>query len=272
MVKNFIDLRQITRETLEQLARIGLGESPSLSGRPTDGLAPQPVKPRAHRGSETGDPKGSPRPRSPRSAGVPLEEAPEDFFDRDEWNEFVAGCGSRRAALRQISRPKDAFFVPTLREFAEQPTDVGAKAREREKIAQLGQRLVANFLFRLVSGKLAATGMSPPSPERIGIPAELWQKLVPDFEAGTAEGSRYFFACICITEAADVASGEVELVKRIATWLTNLREQRGDQLKKTLLHEAREVFGEEFINRVFDTGYREIYRRKRGRPRRSPDG
>jgi hypothetical protein len=198
-----------------------------------------------------------------------LEEAPEHFFDQDGWSEFVSGCGSRQPALRQISHPEDSSFVAARQKAAEQLTPVGARARELERIAQLGQRLVADFLARLISGKLTATGMAPPSPERIGIPAELWPKLVPNFEAGTAEGSRYFFTHICITDACDVAPTEVGVVKRIAAWLTNRLEQHGDELKKTLLHAAREEFAEEFTNRAFDAAYREIYRRKRGRPRRS---
>jgi hypothetical protein len=271
MAKDLIDLGQITRETLDQLDRGGRAESLPRSDQPTRGSAPEPPKPTARGSAETGDPAGPPQLHRSRSAGVPLEEAPEHFFDQHEWREFVSGCGSRQDALRRISYRENSSLVVLRRRVAEQPTVVGAKAREHEKIAHLGQRLVAGFLARVISGELVSTGMSPPSPARIQIPDELWLKLVPNFENGTAEGSRYFLTHIRIEAPSQVALTEPGMVKRIGAWLANRRAQRGNEMKKTLLHAARDEFAGDFTSRAFDAAYRDIYRRKRGRPRR-PQG
>jgi hypothetical protein len=204
-------------------------------------------------------------------AGVALQEAPERFFAPDEWNDLVTSCGGREAALRTISSREDGAFVLMRQRAADQPTPVGATAREQERLAQLGARMVASFCGSLISGERVATGMQPPSIERIRVPGELWSTLMPNFEDGTAEGGGYVFAHIRVIEATHVALTEPEIVKRIEGWLGKRRAQYGDELKKTLLHDAQDAFGDEFKSRAFDAAYRRIYRRKRGRPPR-PQG
>ena len=266
MDKHPIDLGRITRETLDQLARALHEEPLPPRDQPAERSAPYPSKPWAHDDEETSSRAGHLQSGKDQGAGVPLEEAPEQFFDQDLWSDFVSRCGSRQAALRKISYPEDGFFVAARRSVAKEPTLTGAKAREQEEVAQLGQRIVARFCERLVGGESMTTGMQPPSIERIGMPGELWSKLIPNFEDSKAEGGGYFFAHIRVIEASHVASTEPQIVKRLGAWLTKRREQHGDELKKTLLHLAHEEFGEAFKSRAFDVAYRRIYGRKRGRP------
>jgi hypothetical protein len=155
------------------------------------------------------------------------------------------------------------------RRAAEQPTHAGASAREDERIAQLGQRILARFRTSLINGERLTTGMQPPSVERKAFPGELWSQLMPNFEDGTAQGGGYAFALIRVIDATDVAPTESNIVVRITGWLGKRRERYGGELKKGLLHAAREEFGDEFKTRAFDAAYRHIYGRKRGRPPRS---
>jgi hypothetical protein len=263
-----INLGQITRETLDQLTRAERDEVSAGSDQPTEGPEPESFGPRVHGDAETANQKKSPQLHGPRSADIPLEEAPEHFFDPTEWSEFVSSCGSRQDALRRISYPEPGFFVFARRQAAEQPTLVGARALEQERIAQIGQRIVADFCARLISGELEATGMAPPLPERRRPPGELWSMLVPNFEDGTAKGSGYFLTHVRVGKMSGVTPTEPATEKRIAVWIANRREQHGDELKKTLLVAIRDEFTEEVTSRAFDIAYRDIYRRKRGRPRR----
>jgi hypothetical protein len=149
---------------------------------------------------------------------------------------------------------------------AEQPGEAGARAREAERVSRLGQRMVAGFLARLTGGELIATGLQPPSRDRVVIPAELWEQLTANLAEG-AEGGGYRFVQVRVIEAANRVPPEVEIAGRIAAWLSERRQHHGDELKKVLLGAARGVFGDECTTRVFDAAYRRIYRRRRGRPR-----
>ena len=261
MAKHLLDLGRITRETLDQLATRNdpVGER----------FGSTSSEPRPHTDKEMKCQEPSPHLARDTSAGVALQQAPERFFDPNEWNDLVSGCGSRQAALHNISVVEDGSFTHMRLRAAAQPTPLGASAREAERIVQLGRRMVASFRATLIKGERVATGLQPPSLERIRIPEELWSNLISNFEDGTAEGGGYAFAHIRVIEATDVVLTEPEIVVRIAAWLDTRREQRGGELKKVLLHAARDEFKDEFKTAAFDAAYRRIYGRKRGRPPRS---
>ena len=174
MDKPLIDFGGITRETLEQLARVGRAEPLLPSFWPTSEV--------------TSARRKRPPPRDP-SAGLALEEVPEHFFDQDKWNDFVSSCVGREKALRRISHPDPAFLVFARREVAKQLTSAGARAREEERVSQLGQSLVEDFRARLTSGEGVVTGFQPPSLKRATIPAELCSELSLNFEDGVAKGA-----------------------------------------------------------------------------------
>lgn len=260
MNTHLLNLGRITRETLDQLATAGqpIGRQSPASGQ----VAPQPP---SHLDPE--DRELPAQPADDPSLGIPLQRAPERFFDPAEWDELVSGCGGRDAALRVISDREDGFLVWMRREVAKQPTPAGAAAREEERLAQLGKQMVANFCASLINGKRVATGRSPPSVERVRLPGELWPMLVPNFADGTATGGGYAITHVRVFDANDLARTEPGIEKCIEVWLGKRREQYGDQLKKTLLQDARQAFADEFSSRAFDAAYRRIYKRKRGRPR-----
>jgi hypothetical protein len=190
----------------------------------------------------------------------------------DDWNEFVSGCGSRQAALHRISVAEDGYYALFRRQVAEQPTPAGASAREAGRIAQLGQLMVERFRETLITRQRVATGLQPPAITRIEIPNELWSKLLPNLEDGTAEGGGYAFAHVRVIEATDPALAVPEIVLRMAAWLAKRREQHGDEKKEALLYAARDEFRDEFKIREFDVAYRRIYEgNEAGRPVRKGD-
>jgi hypothetical protein len=198
--KPLIDIGAITRETLEQLARVGRAEPLLRSYRPTSEVTSDPAGPSTQETSR----RKRPPPRDP-NAGLALEEVPEHFFDQDKWNDFVSNCGGREKALHRISHPDPAFL-----EIAKQLTSADARAREEERASQLGQSLVEDFRARLTSGEGVVTGFQPPSLKRETIPAELCSELSLNFEDGMAKGGGYTFSHVRIFKTVDSdRSGQV---------------------------------------------------------------
>jgi hypothetical protein len=122
MAKHLLDLGRITRETLDQLAT----RNDSVGER----LGSTSSEPRPHTDKEMKCQEHSPHLARDTSAGVALQQAPERFFDPDDWNDFVSGSGSRQAALHNISVVEDGSFTYMRLWAAEQPTPLGASARE----------------------------------------------------------------------------------------------------------------------------------------------
>ena len=269
MLKHLIDPGAITRETLnliDETPRAKPVERLPLGEETVKRADPDRPKEGPHSDEESRPERPAPRDRDPRQ-GVALAEVPEHFFDRRQWDDFVAGGGSREVALDRISSREAGIFVFYRQQAAEQPTEAGARAREAERVSRLGQRIVAGFLARLTGGEFVATGLQPPSIDRVVIPAELWSQLTPNFAKGKAKGGGYVFVQICVIEAAHRAPPEAEIVERIAAWLSQ-RRHHGDESKRILLGAARDAFGDECKTRAFDAAYRRVYCRNRGQPPR----
>jgi hypothetical protein len=260
-----IDLSRITRETFEQLARVGR-TIPQLPNQGSTGaFMPDPVA-----ATPVDEQEKSGRRQLPlgndSNVGVALAEAPEHFFAQDQWDEFVSCCGDRKEALGRISYADHPSLILRRTELAQQPTSGGAKAREEERIYRLGQSLVEDFRAHLMSGEYIATSLQPPSIERVAIPAELHSELILDFKNNVEMGGEYNFKRVRIIKSARFVGRGTDVTTRIADWLAKSRTQRGEELKKTLLDAARHEFGDECTSRAFEAAYRQIYSRRRGRP------
>jgi hypothetical protein len=257
-----IDLSRITRETLALLARTGPSAaappSPDLSAAVPMGGAPAEINAQGH---DIGDP----------NHGIPLAAVPEHFFDQDKWNEVVSSLGSREKALHRISHPDHVTVVYMRRQVAQQQSAAGAKAREEERIYDLIQSLVQEFCALLLNGQYVATGFQPPSVERVTIPPELWRDLTLNFEDGVGRGCGYAFAHIRIAKVTDIPRQESNVAGRLVAWLSERRARHGSELKKTLVELAHREFGDEFTVRGFDAAYQQVYRRRRGRPRKAAE-
>ena len=103
---------------------------------------------------------------------VPLSEALERFSDQSECKE-----------LRSLEPYAITIFV------------LGAPETESDRLHsryhRLKERLESEFLDKLITGSLVATGFVWPmglNPKRQVIPAPRWRKLEPDFKASEATG------------------------------------------------------------------------------------
>jgi hypothetical protein len=257
-----IDLRGITRETMDQLARVGRATVvPPSCGSKAEvfiNATAEPINGR-EQACESSDPKH----------GIALAAVPEHFFDLNKWNELVSSLGGPENALRRISNPDPAALVLIRRQVGQQQSAAGARAREEETIYRLGQSLVEDFRAQLISGNCVATGLQPPSIERVTIPPELHRDLYYNFEDGIAKGGGYIFSHIRIVKTPGIEHQKSDVLTSIASWLVARRAQQGEELKKTLLGAAHREFGDECTTRAFDAAYRRVYGRKRGRPRKA---
>ena len=203
--------------------------------------------------------------RADMTDDIPLAEAPDHFFDPERWREFVAEfAGDRDQALTALAA---IFGEPGIHAFyrAAAVKAGDARAARDERRAQLGKALVAEFLAALRKGSLVATALAPPLLVRAPVPGELWSELKPDFAAGSAVWGIAVLTQIRIAKA-EGARGPT-LAARCVEFLRR-RRAAGESRKKILAHEARAELGDALTSRDFDAAYREVFARKRGRPRR----
>jgi hypothetical protein len=103
------------------------------------------------------------------------------------------------------------------------------------------------------------------------IPPELWRDLILNFEDGSGSGGGYNFTHIRIAKGTDIARQRSDVSARIEAWLSERRVRQGSELRKTLVGAAYREFGDELTTRVFDAAYRQVYGRRRGRPRKATE-
>jgi hypothetical protein len=258
-----IDFREITRETLDQLARVGRAAVvPSTCGSKAAEVlidAAAVLNDGDEQTHEKNDPKH----------GIALPAVPEQFFDQDKWKELISRRGGREKALHRISNPDPGALVAIRRQVGEQQSADGERAREEERIYRVGQSLVEEFRAQLISGKCVATGLQPPSIERATIPPELHRDLIYSFEHGVAKGGGYIFRHVQIVKNPGIEHQKSDVSASMVSWLVDRRAQQGEELKKTLLDSAHREFGDQCTTRAFDAAYRRVYGRKRGRPRKA---
>jgi hypothetical protein len=210
---------------------------------------------------------------------VPLHEAPERFFDPALWKEYLSFFPTRESALEELGpRPgHDDFY---LRDAAKHPPATpGLQATVRR--LKLKQDLVEAFRELLVMGKLVATGFSRLAVEEVTIPAGRWRDLWPDFIHDKATSDILEFTGVWISEpatapatpslslsepAAAPATPSLSLMQRCLEWMRQ-RAQGGESRKKVLKGEAMKLFGDDLTTRTFDSVYKEIFSKPRGRPR-----
>ena len=76
-----------------------------------------------------------------------LKDAPEAFFDKPDWQAFVAFHRDRDTALQRISVEEPGMIGFYRKMLAEGPTPEGLHAREEEKVVQVGRSMVTKFLL-----------------------------------------------------------------------------------------------------------------------------
>ena len=196
-----------------------------------------------------------------------LKDAPEAFFDKPDWQAFVAFHRDRDTALQRISVEEPGMIGFYRKMLAEGPTPEGLHAREEEKVVQVGRSMVTKFLLGLSEGRILASGFTSLQVARISIPTERWAGLRPNFVKGRAEAGEdgITFENVLVwtpAEASINSGGEEDALRNFL----RKRQQDGVRLKKILQDEANIDF-QGLTTRAFDAAYKDVFETGRGRPK-----
>jgi len=200
---------------------------------------------------------------------IPLHEAPERFFDSAPWNEYLSLLGNREVALPELGQPEPGIIGHYRQELERQPWMHTPSTQRALRVAKLGEALVTRFRTQLSKGDTVATGLSPLAIDRVTIAGERWEDLWPDFVNDKAKGVTLEFTRVRLSEPTDHLTEAGALLDRCIKWMEQ-RSHEGESRRKVLQGEALAVFGQDLTTRVFDTGYKAVFSRPRGRPRNNP--
>jgi hypothetical protein len=202
---------------------------------------------------------------------IPLNQAPEEFFDQEQWLKFIAHFDSRAVALARISRPPP----PTTGFYQPEDLDLSKSNEERQKeieeLFQLGIALVGQLKTKLIKKEISATGrsfgLSTDPDGRIAILPEQCARIWPDFVEGKIRGELFEFTDVRLVTNNNRKARTAELVNRISEFLQK-RKLEGVSERKILKQEALEHFDSNFKTRAFDAAYKATFNKRRGRPRK----
>ena len=191
---------------------------------------------------------------------VPLRDVPEQFLDRNSWNEILSFAGGRQTALELLDGP-DPDALPEVWDS----TVPGSRLQDRRKLFQRGQML--SFVFReyLINGTHIAFGFSDAHSNRVRVPRERAIYLWPRFATERVVGQGIAFAEVTVIEAAKLYTPAADLLRRLMDWM-QLQRAVGRRAKKVLQHEAAMEFGAHLTTRMFDTVYKAVFDSPRGHP------
>jgi hypothetical protein len=213
---------------------------------------------------------------------VALRDAPERFFDPALWNEYISLPFSRENLLEGLGQrpnPNDDFLI---REAKRHVLVLALPTIARR--LELKRTMVEEFRERLATGKLVATGFYSFAMERVTIAAERWRDLWPDFINDKAASDTMVFTGVRVSEPAAAADApspslsdasaastkpSLSVMQRCLDWMRQ-RAQEGESRKKVLQKEGKELLGNELTTRIFDSAYKEIFSKPRGRPPKKP--
>jgi len=138
---------------------------------------------------------------SDESAGLPLKKALRTYGDP----QLLATYEKARAALKRI--PPHPTWLNSSRREREEWRDQykAAQPASRNAVDSAWAKLVADFMERLRSGELTATGIKVPvhdESQPIVITRYLWFDLVPDFTRSSAKGRGSEFVGVRVRRAS----------------------------------------------------------------------
>jgi hypothetical protein len=184
-------------------------------------------------------------------SAIPLDQAPEHFFDQKKWQSFLKFCKSRDDAICLLTSPG-----PRIINFYRY--DPNSEDNRRRK---LREEILKGFIVKLASGEIIAKGMQPPSTEIGPIPAPIWKHLSLNFNDNTACGGKYEFIGIQLFNAGELP---IDIVTECVDWLRD--QNHASLLKEDLRDLARDHFGKHLKTRDFNEAYKKVCGKGRGRP------
>jgi hypothetical protein len=176
-----------------------------------------------------------------------LYDAPESFFDPAVWIQYLTQFPNREVAVYALS-----VLEPG--------------SGDQRPCAILAKYLIDNFRKELRDGKIGATGLCALKVDRVPIPAERWEDLWPDFSKNRTRFGSMAFEYVRVSKTVPLLASDI--IESCSLWLRQ-RPDAGESPKKVLIEEAREQFGNVLTTRDFDSAYKSVFNRRRGRPRRN---
>jgi hypothetical protein len=129
---------------------------------------------------------------------IPLDQAPEHFFDQEKWHAFLALYTSRESAISDLT-----CLGPRITRFDRY--DPNSKESRQQR---LREEILKDFVEKLACGDVVAWAIQPPSKKIELVPPAIWSHLSLNFMNNTARGGKYEFIGIQVFAAKDgVASG-----------------------------------------------------------------
>lgn len=197
----------------------------------------------------------------------PLSQAPEIFFDVQLWQIFVSYFETPETALERIGFPPNVMGYH--HELYEERCSLSKEIwQEIEEAHKVGRELLRCLRAKFLSEELTATGVprgrSRPIRER--IPTSEWQTLWPNFTGNWAMSTTGSYENIeLLWHPKD---RKAEMLERCELLLLE-RKKEGESRRKVLVQEAAEHLGEPIPTRIFSAAYKKVFKKRRGRPRRT---
>jgi hypothetical protein len=195
---------------------------------------------------------------------IKLRDAPARFLKTD-WLRLMDLKGSDAKAVETLSHPDPGMLACCRRELIAAGRG-GQEALAQEDIYALVEKMIASFQELGASGQIIGHGIYAWTGLRQPIPPEFWSGLRFDFEANKASNDKFSYSHVTIDQD-NPAGSQGGMVPRIVAWLTQDRPENSKAPKKMLAADARAEFGGGYTERAFNEAYREVYQRRRGRPR-----
>jgi hypothetical protein len=195
----------------------------------------------------------------------PLSRAPELLFDRRLWEIFVSYFETSESAYERIGFPPDLTGYHH-EDYATRFSISKERWQEIEEASAVGRELLRGLQRKFLSEELTATGVPRgySRPTRQPIPPSEWLRLWPNFAGNWAMSTRgsYDDVQLSLRPLDETA----ELQERCELFLLK-RKCEGEALRKVLIEDTTEHFGEPVPVRIFNAAYRKVFEKRRGRPR-----
>ncbi|WP_156928773.1 hypothetical protein [Bradyrhizobium sp. th.b2] len=194
-----------------------------------------------------------------------LSRAPEMFFDEQLWQIFVSYFETPEIALKRIGYP------PGLTGYHHERYEMRNSLSkelwwEMDEACAVGRELLRNLQTKFLSEELVATGVprGRSDPTRQSIPTAEWKRLWPNFAGNWAMSTVGSYDDIELSWHPKDPKSEL---RERCECLLQTRKAQGEGRRKILIQDAAHYFGEQIPVRIFNAAYKEVFRKRRGRPR-----
>ena len=194
----------------------------------------------------------------------PLSRAREILFDRQLWEIFVSYFETSESAYERIGFPPDLTGYH-YEDYATRSSISKERWQEIEEAHAVGRELLRGLQGKFLSEELTATGVPRgySRPTRQPIPPSEWLMLWPNFAGNWAMSTKGSYDDVQLSLRP--IDEKAELQERCELFLLR-RKREGESLRKVLIQDTTEHFGERVPVRIFDTAYSKVFKRRRGRP------